>query len=77
MKAYLWDRLGRPISTVDTGDPAPPSIVVPTVDVRFERIFWRCIGRTLFADDMYDMNAVDYEEGEESPRLSEHGAATP
>lgn len=75
MNAYLWDRLGRPVSRVTVEEPIPREVTIVTKDPRFDRIFWRCQGRTLtmIGDNPelpFQVNFIgmDYEEGEESPR---------
>lgn len=78
MKAYLWDRQGRPVATVNIEDPYPRTITIPTADPRFERQFWRLKHHTT-TDDARDVEAplrpkiigMDYEEDEQSPRRVE------
>jgi hypothetical protein len=77
MIAYLWDQQGRPVSVVQADEPAPPSITIPTINPRFERIFWRIQGRTMLTSGLYSMQAFDYEEGPDSPRRTEKGICTP
>lgn len=78
MKAYLWDHQGRPVSVVNAEDPLPRQVTITTQDPRFERVFWRCQGRTLTMigdnpDLPFKVNFIgmDYEEGNDSPRRVE------
>ena len=75
MKAYLWDHQGRPVSVVNVEEPFPREVTIVTSDSRFDRIFWRCQGRTvtMIGDNpelplQVNFIGMDYEEGEESPR---------